>query len=176
MDNASHHMTARDGYDLPLHNIDNGLLFYALHVPAVVCISISFICVIITLVLCLRRHQGRPFFQWTKCDRLIVYLAICDGCFNLPHGADHLHVTISRNHPYPEALCHFYAFTTAVFATSQNILVGIIAVNIFAMMYFQKKIGFGRYDWILLLVTYGLPAAGGVAAWGLGVLGPNGIM
>ena len=65
---------------------------------------------------------------------------------------------------------------TAVFATSQNILVGIIAINIFAMMYFQKKIGFGRYDWILFLVVYGLPAFGGMAAWVFGVLGPNGIM
>ena len=175
MDNASQSFTPNDGYDLPVHGLDNGL-FYFLHVPAVVCITISFLCATTTLILSIRRHHGLPFFQWTKCDRFIVYLAICDGCFNLPHGADHLHVVISRNHVYPETLCHFYGFMTAVFATSQNILVGIIAFNIFAMMYFQKKLNFGSYDCILLLVTYGFPAAGGIVAWCFEVLGPNGIM
>ena len=64
----------------------------------------------------------------------------------------------------------------AVFASSQNILVGIIAINIFAMMYFHKKLYFGKIDWILLAIVYGVPIAGGIAAWYLDYLGSNGVV
>ena len=172
---GAEHINLRDGYDLPVYGLVDGL-FYPLHVPAVICISISFVCATTTFIMCIRSHRGRSFFKWTECDRCIVFLAICDGCFNLPHGADHLHVLISRNHVYPATLCHLYAFFTAIFATAQNILVGIIAINIFAMMYFHKKLYFGKYDWALLLVIYGIPGTGGIAAWCFGFLGPNGVM
>lgn len=175
MENGSGNFKLLDGYDLPVYGLDNGL-FYALHVPSIACLVTSFVCAVTAITVTFRRHWDRAFFSWRKCDRFIVYLAICDGTFNFPHAADHLHVTISRDHVHPRLLCELYGFMTAVFATAQNILVGLIAVDIFALMYFHKKLKFGRYDWILLLITFGTPAVGGIVTWVLGTLGPNAVM
>lgn len=175
MKNASESAAFRDGYDLAIYGFDNGL-FYALHIPAIICSAASLICATIAMVIAFRRHRYRSFFKWTSCDRFIVYLALCDGCLNIPHGADHVQVVATRNHIYPRLLCEFYGFSASVFSASQNILVGLIAMNIFSTMYFHMKLKFGRFDWILLSVTYGIPFGGGIAAWFLGYLGPNGVM
>ena len=164
-----------DGYDLPIYGLDNGL-FYVLHIPAIALIVASFICTLVAIVVSFKRHSGRSFFSWTKSDRFVVYLAVCDGLFNLAHGSDHATVTITKNHVYPEQLCQFYAFITCIFMSAQNILVAIIAVNIFAMMYFHRKTTFGRFDWILLSVTFGLPLPAAIAVWCIGKFGPNGIL
>ena len=164
-----------DGFDIPLYGLDNGL-FYALHIPAVVCVSVSLICAAVAIIISFRRHGDQAFFAWSKCDRFVVYLAICDGLFNLAHGSDHLHVIITKKHVYPKELCHLYGFMTSIFVTAQNLLVAAIAVNIFVMMYFQKKPKFGRYDWIFITITFGVPVAAATIAWCLGKLGPNGML
>ena len=165
----------RNSYDLPVYGL-NTPRFYGLHIPSIVCLTFSLACAIIAFVVSFRRHKGTSFFHWVACDRFIVYLAICDGALNLPHCGDHLQVAITKDHIYPPVLCQFYGFMVAVFASSQNILVGIIAINIFAMMYFNKKLHFGKLDWILLTIVYGVPIAGGITAWCLGYLGPNGVV
>ena len=166
----------RNGYDLPVYGLDNGL-FYALHIPAIVCIFLSLICASSTIILAFRRHYGvRSFFSWTKCDRFVVYLAICDGLFNLAHGSDHADVLITKNHVYPETLCHFYGFVTNTFVSAQNLLVAIIAVNVFVLMFFQKKPNFGRCDWRLLSFIFGVPVCISGVLWYLGKFGPNGML
>ena len=166
----------RDGYDLPVYGIDNGL-FYALHIPAVACICLSFLCASSAIVLAFRRHRGvRSFFSWTKCDRFVVYLAICDGLFNLAHGSDHTHVLITKNHVHPRELCQFYGFVTNTFVSAQNLLVAIIAVHVFLLMFFQMKPKFGRYDWLLLLFIFGVPLCISSVVWYLGKFGPNGML
>ena len=175
MSNLSENVAPQNGYDLPVYGLHTSL-FYGLHIPSIICLTVSFMCAITALVVSFRRHRNHSFFNWTPCDRFIVFLAICDGALNLPHCADHLQVAITKEHIYPAELCKFYGFMVAVFASAQNILVGIIAINIFAMMYFHKKLYFGKFDWILLAVVYGIPIAGGITAWYSGYLGPNDVM
>ena len=174
MTNVSHFIP-RDGFELPVYGLHTNR-FYTLHIPAVVCMAISFICAIVSLVMSFRRHHGQSFFSWTTCDRFIIHEAVFDGPLILPRAADHMQMLITEDHVYPKTLCHFYGFMTASTAVSQHIFVGIIAINIFAMIYFHKKLEFGKYDWVLFLTIYGLPAAGGIAAWILGSIGPNGAM
>ena len=175
MNNLSGNVVLRNGHDLPVYGL-NTPLFYGLHIPSIICLTLSLTCAITALVVSFRRHNDTPFFGWAACDRFIVYLAICDGALNLPHCADHIQVVITKDHIYPEELCQFFGFMVAVFASSQNILVGIIAINIFAMMYFHKKLYFGKIDWILLAIVFCVPIAGGIAAWYLDYLGPNGVV
>ena len=166
----------RDGYDLPVYGLDNGL-FYALHVPAIVCICLSFTCAISAIVLAFRRHRDvRSFFSWTKCDRFVVYLAICDGLFNLAHGSDHTHVLITKHHVHPKTLCQFYGFVTNTFVSAQNVLVAIIAVHVFVLMFFQMKPKFGRCDWLLVSFIFGVPLCISSVVWYLGKFGPNGML
>ena len=174
MKNISETSVLRDGYDLPLIGLDEGF-FYELHIPTIVCISASLVCAIISIIISFRTHHSRPFFSWSKCDRFIVYLAICDGMFNLSHGSDHVIVVIARDHVRPRELCEMFSFVTTIFCMAQNLLVGIIAINIFMMICLRKNLKFGRYDWVLLLGTFGIPFMAAVLAWRLRYLGPNGI-
>lgn len=84
-----------DGYDLPVYGLNQGH-FYSLHVPALICIFLSFASAILTIVLSFRQKSFKTFFSWSKSERLVVYLAICDAAFNLAHSMDHLHILITK--------------------------------------------------------------------------------
>lgn len=163
----------RSGYDLPVYGLANGQLLY-IHIPALTCISLSFICVVIVLTLSFRHKSYKTFFRWTRSERFVVYLALCDGGFNLAHFTDHLHIVIVRNHVYPKELCEFYGFNLAVFVSAQNLMVNIVAINAFVLIYFSKQIPFGKKDYRLLLWTFGAPFLFSALAGILGQLGPNG--
>lgn len=162
------------GYDLPVYGLDNGS-FYYIHIPALVCIFCSFFCVITVMTLSFRRKSYKAFFtSWTKSERFIVYLALCDGGYNMFHSVDHLHYLISKDHVRPKQLCQFYGFTLAECIMSQNLMVNIVAINAFMLMYYEKNLDFGKRDWKLLAWTFGVPFIGATIAGIFGQLGPNG--
>ncbi|XP_060560446.1 uncharacterized protein LOC132720335 [Ruditapes philippinarum] len=163
----------RSGYDLPVYGLSNGS-FYRIHIPALTCISLSLCCVIIVMVLSYSHKNFRKFFSWAKRARFIIYFAICDGGFNIFHGLDHLHYLTTKDHIRPKILCEFYGFLLTEFITAQNLLVNVVAINAFIMMFFNKNLNFGRYDWKLLAWTFGLPFVAAIAAAFTGQLGPNG--
>lgn len=164
----------KSGYDLPVYGIGNET-FYAIHIPAIICIVSSFTCAVIAITLSFKRQSYSHFFtKWSKSDRFIVYMALCDGLFNVSHFTDHMHIVIVKNHVYPKELCEFYGFTLAVFITSQNLCVNIVALNAFLLMYFNKNLNFGRWDWKLLVWTFGVPFLGATISAIAGQLGPNG--
>ena len=167
------HPLPRDGYDLEVYGLANGQ-FYYIHVTALCFIITSFCCVITVLVLSFTRQSFRNFFTWSKSERFVVYLAICDGLFNAAHSVDHLHMAITRNHVFPKELCKFYGFILAEFVTAQNLMVNIVAVNAFSLMYFQNNLNFGRYDWRLLAWTFGIPCVGSIIAEVYDQFGTNG--
>jgi hypothetical protein len=162
----------KDGYDLPVYGLDNGL-FYYLHVPALLCILCSFTCACTVIILSFRYKDYRKFFSWTKSERFAVYLAICVGGFNTFHSMDHMQYVITKDHVRPIELCQFYGFMLAEFVAAQILMVNVIAINAFILMVFKKKINFGKYDWRLLVWTFGLPFVGSTAVAVTGQLGPN---
>lgn len=164
----------KNGYDIPLYGIENGT-FYSIHVPAIICIVSSFSCAITAIVLSFRRKGHRTFFRtWSKSERFVVYLAICDGLFNVAHFTDHMHIVIAREMVRPKQLCEFYGFNLAVFITAQFLMVNIVAIHAFMLIFFDKNLNFGRFDWKLLLWIFGAPFVGAVIAGCAGQLGPNG--
>lgn len=163
------------GYDLPVYGLSNGS-FYYIHIPALVCIFSSFCCVLAVLILSFRQKDCKSFFRWTKSERFIVYMAICDGCFNLTHSMDHLHYTITKDHVRPRELCEFYGFIMGQFLTAQNLLVNIVAINAFVLMFLNKNLEFGNADWRLMAWTLGVPIVSYTAAVATGQLGPTGTL
>ncbi|OWF36020.1 hypothetical protein KP79_PYT26058 [Mizuhopecten yessoensis] len=165
--------TMLSGYDLDVYGLDNGQ-FYLIHIPAMTCIALSLVSAILVLTFSFKSQNIKTFFSWTKSERFVVYLALCDGLFNICHTLDHGHIVLTRNHVYPPALCQFYAFMLAEFITAQTLLVNIAAINAFVLIFFRKHIYFGKYDWKLLLWTFGLPGICSTVAGVAGQLGPNG--
>lgn len=163
------------GYDLPLSGIAEGQ-FLAIHIPALTCIILSLLSAVGVLFFSFRAQSFRTFFNWTKSERFVVYLAICDGLFNICHSMDHLHIMITRDHVHPKTLCEFYGFMLAEFITAQNLMVNIVSINAFVLIYFRKTLEFGLYDYKLLLWMFGLPFTAAMVALNLGTLGPNGAL
>ncbi|XP_062614359.1 uncharacterized protein LOC134276089 [Saccostrea cucullata] len=162
----------QSSYDLPVYGLENGD-FYSLHIPAITCIFLSFVSVLAVIVASFKT-RSMTFFSWTKSERLVVYLALCDGLFNISHALDHTQMIVTKNHVYPKELCTFYAFMLMEFVTAQNLMVSAVALNVFILIYFSKDLNFGKYDWRLLVYTFGIPCVGGTLAAIFDKLGPNG--
>lgn len=167
--------TRKRGYDLPLIGKEDGH-FVQLHVTALVCIFLSLLSALAVLLISFRcdKQKLKTFFQWNKSERFVVYLALCDGFFNISHSMDHFDVLFREDHVHPLQLCDFYAFMLIEFCFAQILMVNVIAINAFLLIFFRKNIDFGRYDWRLLLWTFGVPLCIGSCALLLDTLGPNG--
>ena len=164
----------RNGYDLPLLGLGSGF-FDQLHITVLSCIALSSTSAIAVLYMSFKRgqHNNVGFFQWREINRFVVYMAICDLSFNIMHSMDHLHVFITREHAKPKELCQLYAFMLIEFIGGQVLMVNLVAVNMFLLIYFNKKIGLGRCDWKLLSWMFGYPFVVNIVALCTDTLGPN---
>ena len=177
MGTDSGNQTLRSGYDLPIIGLTNGY-FDQIHITALCCIIVTVICGIAIIYLSFRdnKEQKRTFFHWRQIERFVVYMAICDTLFGIFHGCDHLHTLITRNYPRPKEMCEFYAFGTIEFVCAQSLLVAIVAINMFVLIWFNKKINLGKYDWKLLAWMFGYPLVLSSFALSQGYLGPGGAL
>ena len=167
--------TPRSGYDLRVNGLDSDK-FLAIHITALCCIFLGLVSAIAVIIKSFQEQSFYFFFQWAKSDRFVVYIAICDGLFNISHSMDHLHIIITRNHVYPKGLCTFYSFILAEFTTAQKLMVNIVSINAFLLIFFKKRVNFGECDWKLLAWIFGLPGIALFVAVGFDTLGPNGTL
>ncbi|XP_062593361.1 uncharacterized protein LOC134254836 [Saccostrea cucullata] len=165
----------RDGYDLPVYGLGSER-FYALHIPALTCIFLSLISAITSVILSFGKSPRRKFFSWTKSERFVVYMAICDGSFNVAHSIQTIlqNIVITKYHVYPPTLCQFYSFTLLEFVTAQILMVNIVAVNAFMLINLNKQLKFGKRDWRLLLWIFGFPFLLSSIALAAKQFGPSG--
>ncbi|XP_060077116.1 adhesion G protein-coupled receptor E1-like [Ylistrum balloti] len=166
-------MTYTNGYDLPVFGIDNGS-FYALHILAVTCIFLSLSSAIFIIAASIKQHGLRTFFTWSKSERFVVYLALCDAFFNICHSLDHLHILLTKDHVRPASLCTFYSVNIVEFVFAQTLMVNVVAINVFVLIFFGKNLDFGKRDWRLLLWTFGTPLLIAMILLSTGQLGPTG--
>lgn len=166
-------MAGDDGYSLPLYGLDNGQFLF-IHIPALTCIFLSFISAITVVVISFKKKSYKTYFSWSKSERFVVYMALCDCLFNMAHTMDHLHIVITKDHPYPREICIYYGFMLAVFITAQALMVNIVAINAFMLIFFHRQINFGKYEWRLLTYIFAVPAVGGIIGIALEQMGPNG--
>ncbi|WAR16845.1 hypothetical protein MAR_031439 [Mya arenaria] len=161
-----------DGYDVPLVGLDNGM-FYFIQIPAVVCLVMSFICALSTIISSFWSHPAGEFYaRWTRGERLVVYMSICDLLSSISLLVNHLQVLITKMHARPKGLCAFFGVITTEFMLAQILMVNVVAINIFAMMFFNTKISFGKFDSGILVWSFGVPFIGALIAALLEQFGP----
>ncbi|KAL4217516.1 hypothetical protein ACF0H5_023965 [Mactra antiquata] len=162
----------QDGYDIPLYGLDNGM-FYFLHVPAIACILCGLTCAVTSVIISFRQSSYKDFFtKWSKSERFVVYVALCDGLFNVVHTMDHATIAVTRDYVRPRQLCEMYGFCIIWFIAAQMLLLNVVAINIFMLMYFDININFGTRDWRLLVYTFGVPFAAACVGAAAGQFGP----
>ncbi|XP_061173516.1 uncharacterized protein LOC133182678 [Saccostrea echinata] len=162
----------RDGYDLDVYGLDTEWFLF-IHIPALCCIFLSLLSASAVIIASFR-SQTRSFFSWMRSERFVVYLSLCDALFNLSHSMDHLQMVITKEHVYPRELCEFYAFFIGEFVTAQLLMTNVAAFNAFGLIYLHKQFRLGRYDWRLLLYTFGFSFVLSTIAVNLGYYGPSG--
>ncbi|WAR15164.1 hypothetical protein MAR_005269 [Mya arenaria] len=154
----------KDGYDIPLYGLDNGM-FYYVHVTAIVCLTVSLTCALFTIISSFWSHPAGEFYTgWTKGERLVIYMSICDLLLNMSLLMNHLHILISKTHTRPKELCSFYGFIMTEFVLAQILMVNVVAINVFTTMFFSTNYSFGRFDSGILLWSFGVPFIGGLIA------------
>lgn len=161
--------------EIPVRGL-NSERFYPYHVTAITCIGASLVGVVVILYVSFKSRLYKSFFQWTLSDRFVVYIAACDGLFNLSHVLDHVQMVVTRSHVYPRNLCVVYALLVVVFTTAKGLLVSAIALNSFCAVHFGKSVNFGSYDWKLHLFILGIPSMEASLAVLLNKLGPTGLL
>lgn len=164
----------KSGYDLKVYGISNGQ-FYGIHLVALFCIFVSFLCAVTVITASFIKRRTN-FFTWSKSDRFVVYIAVCDALFNIAHSLDHTHVLVTKHHVHPPELCAFYGFILSVFLSAQIFMVNLVAINAFCLMFFNKDLPFGKWDHRLLIWTFGAPLIASIVAVSLNQFGPNTIL
>ncbi|XP_052701482.1 uncharacterized protein LOC128178388 [Crassostrea angulata] len=161
-------------YDIPVAGLGTPA-FYVIHSMAITCILISLFSAIAVIFVSFRTKSAKTFFKsWSKCERFVVYLAFYDGLFNMVHFMDHFHMAVVKDHVHPIELCEYYGFIVFMFISAQMLLVSLIAINAFVLMKFSKNLDLGKYDWKLLLLTFGFPFVECLIVTVVGKIGPTG--
>ncbi|OWF37107.1 hypothetical protein KP79_PYT25312 [Mizuhopecten yessoensis] len=161
------------GYDVPPLGLDNGQ-FYVIHVTAMLAMCASFTCASIVIGLFIKQRKAKRFYDRSKSERMIVYAAVCDATFNVIHSTEHIQMLVTKNLVLPRELCKFHGLMTLALGYAQVFLVLSVAVNIFCMMFLQKNITFGKYDWRLLTAVILGPFLIGFSSLIANKIGPNG--
>ncbi|WAR14951.1 hypothetical protein MAR_005056 [Mya arenaria] len=165
----------KSGYEFPVYGLATGM-FYYIHIPAIVCLIASVICALATIVLSFKdRKVGEFFTEWSKGERLVVYISTCDGLFSASNLMNHLQVLFTLAHVRPKELCVFYGFVMTLFVVAQILIVNLVAINLFVMMFLSKNISFGKYDSGLLIWAFGVSILGATVAASYEQFGPMGI-
>jgi len=116
--------------------------------------AISFPCSVFLLCYGLK-HMGT--FRKKVTNRFPIYIAFADMVFGVTHFFDHL--TILTTHRFPHSSsCLFFAWALEFFMLAN--MVNVLAIGIYCLLLLRSKgsaIDTGKYDWKLLIVTYGGP-------------------
>lgn len=161
-------------YNITVLGLDDGT-FYPLHISAIVCMTCSFFASIIVTVTSFKTHN-KNFYAWSRSERFVVYLALCEMSFNFIHMFDHVTMLMEKDHVHPLELCQFYAFLMVLLMTTKNLILVIIAINAFLLIRFQNQMEFGVKDWGLYVFVLGGPAVICTIALSLKQFGPAGAL
>ena len=153
-----------------------GPVFHIIHILALVsCLSsvLSSLSIILYLFVNEKRGKRRSFKNWTRGERLVVYLAAFDFFFSLSHTVDHIYIYSTISIP-PDSLCQAFGFVVSLFMFGQWLMVFSIANVTSYQVLSSKNMSYGSYDWKLLILTIGIPLVICIVGMFLNLFGPNG--
>ena len=110
-----------------------GPMFYIIHIVAITSCSISALSsasVISFLFIVEKKSLKRNFYRWSRGERLVIYIAICDLAFSVTHTLDHAYILAAKAHP-GDILCQFFAFLVIHTFTGQWFVIFYSALGAF---------------------------------------------
>ena len=148
-------------------------LWYTIHAVAIVSLTVSIISSVIVIVWQQKASSAKEFFKRKLGERLVVYLAVTDLFYSISHFLDHLVNILGHGVP-SHTPCVIFASVTMECIFAQSAIVLFTAISLCLLVSCNRKIKYGPYDVILLLVSYGPPLILVVFSLVKGYIGNNG--
>ena len=162
-----------DGESLELYGWP-GPVFYAIHILAILCLCSSMIIGTAVLILFFRNlPAAKEFWKQTIGDRLMVYLVVIDVAGAVNHAIDHAYILFIKDHP-PDMVCRVFGMLVYEFASAQVIVITFTSISACVAIVLDRKLRTGRYDWRLLLISFGIPLVIGMFGIAFRLFGPSG--
>ncbi|KAJ3410994.1 hypothetical protein HDV05_002938 [Chytridiales sp. JEL 0842] len=102
-------------------------------------------------------------------ERFPLYLAVLDLLWSLAHSIDHSWMVVTAGANPPPAACSALGATLGLFMMAEIMLVNLLAISMFLTVYMNWSLSYGKGDWILGVLTFGVPIT--FVAFGLGFNG-----
>ena len=162
--------------DVPVYGFENGrpaVMFYVIHIMALVLLSISASVSFCLTIFLFKSKKDKNLFRWPIGERLVVYLALSNLLYSIVHMLDHSYMLAIEYHP-PRLTCMTFGFFLSTCALLQAMVVLFTAFNAFFMVVLSKKIPLGKYDIGFFLYAVGIPILVGILGLAIPFLGPQG--
>ncbi|KAJ3107564.1 hypothetical protein HDU97_003869 [Phlyctochytrium planicorne] len=141
---------------------------YALHGAAMVVIVASIFGSGMVIFSTIRRSKYS-----TIGERFPLYVAIIDFMWSVSHSIDHAMMLVNKGESPPPLVCKSLGAVLALFLMAQVMLLNIIAVSMFLTVYRGWALSYGKFDWILMVLTFGVPIAYTCVGLAVDAFGPD---
>ncbi|KAI8834873.1 hypothetical protein BC829DRAFT_406906 [Chytridium lagenaria] len=125
---------------------------YALHAVALLCIGLSMAGSLHMVFWTVRKGKYN-----TIGERFPLYVAILDFLWSVVHSIDHIYMMVAAGANPPPAMCSAIGAILSLFMLAQVMLLNLIAVSMFLSVYMGWNLSYGSYDWVLGVLTFGVP-------------------
>ncbi|KAJ3205929.1 hypothetical protein HDU67_008558 [Dinochytrium kinnereticum] len=143
-------------------------VMYILHAVALAAIGMSMVgslyIVIATIV------KGK---YTTIGERFPMYVAVLDFLWSVIHSIDHIYMMVAAGANPPPQMCSAIGAILSLFMLAQVMLLNLIAVSMFLSVYMGWNLSYGSYDWILGVLTFGVPVGFVVIGLSVGAFGAD---
>ncbi|KAJ3107565.1 hypothetical protein HDU97_003870 [Phlyctochytrium planicorne] len=106
-------------------------------------------------------------------ERFPLYVAIIDFIWTISHAIDHVMMLANKGESPAPAVCKSLGAILAFFLMAQVMLLNIIAVSMFLTVYRGWALSYGKFDWILVVLTFGLPVVYICIGFAVDAFGPD---
>ncbi|KAJ3321649.1 hypothetical protein HDU76_014054 [Blyttiomyces sp. JEL0837] len=139
---------------------------YALHFVALFFIALSIMGSIYIIVRTIM--EGK---YGTIGERFPLYLAGLDLLWSLSHTIDHVWMIAAQGANPPDAACSALGAILALFLMAEIMLVNLLALSMFFTVYMNWGLSYGKYDYMLIILTFGVPITFAVLGLSLNAFG-----
>ncbi|KAJ3410995.1 hypothetical protein HDV05_002939 [Chytridiales sp. JEL 0842] len=134
---------------------------YALHIVALVFIGCSLFGSLYMIVRTIQKGK-----YTTIGERFPLYLSFLSLFWSIAHTIDHSWMIHAAGANPPPAACSALGATLGLFMMAEIMLVNLLAISMFLTVYMNWSLSYGKGDWILVVLTFGVPVT--FVCFGLG--------
>ena len=126
------------------------------------------------IILLIKNRYGRNFFTWPIVERFTMYSVSTDALFYIAQSLNIVNMEFGKyDGKRGDFLCSFLGIFILEFGGCQLELGIILAVYVFVLVTHNRHMSLGKYDYALLVTTFGIPLVSLIVAESFNQIQPN---